>query len=141
VIGPAGKTLEVQIRTREMHDRAERGVAAHFAYKEGTDANDSDWLNRIIDWQSEIFDPNEFMADLKNDLEQEEVFVFTVKKPPIPPMVYSKEMIRRLQEHSLLLQQQKPAPPIVAEPVHGYKEYVQQQKDASKNTAHHLSPK
>jgi GTP pyrophosphokinase len=62
-----------------MHERAERGVAAHFAYKEGTDSNDSDWLNRIIDWQSEISDPGEFMADLKNDLEQEEVFVFTPK--------------------------------------------------------------
>ncbi len=79
VIGPGGRALEVQIRTQEMHERAERGVAAHFAYKEGTDANDSDWLNRIIDWQSEISDPGEFMADLKNDLEQEEVFVFTPK--------------------------------------------------------------
>ena len=79
VIGPGGRALEVQIRTQEMHERAERGVAAHFAYKEGSDLNDSDWLNRIIDWQSEISDPDEFMADLKNDLEQEEVFVFTPK--------------------------------------------------------------
>ena len=79
VIGPGGKPLEVQIRTREMHERAEWGVAAHFAYKEGTDSGDSDWLNRIIDWQSDITDPNEFMADLKSDLEQEEVFVFTPK--------------------------------------------------------------
>ncbi len=79
VIGPGGKPVEVQIRTQEMHDRAERGVAAHFSYKEGTDTTDSDWLNRIIDWQSDIFDPNEFMADLKSDLEQEEVFVFTPK--------------------------------------------------------------
>ena len=79
VIGPGGKPLEVQIRTREMHERAERGVAAHFSYKDGVEAGDSDWLNRIIDLQSDIFDPNEFMADLKNDLEQEEVFVFTPK--------------------------------------------------------------
>ena len=79
VIGPGGKPLEVQIRTKEMHQQAEFGVAAHFAYKHGTDANDMDWLNRIIDWQSEILDPNEFMADLKTDLEQEEVFVFTPK--------------------------------------------------------------
>ena len=79
VIGPGGKPVEVQIRTQEMHERAEWGVAAHFSYKEGTDATDSDWLNRIIDWQSDISDPNEFMADLKSDLEQEEVFVFTPK--------------------------------------------------------------
>lgn len=79
VIGPGGKPLEVQIRTREMHERAEWGVAAHFSYKQGTDSGDSDWLNRIIDWQSDISDPNQFMADLKNDLEQEEVFVFTPK--------------------------------------------------------------
>ena len=79
VIGPGGKPVEVQIRTQEMHERAERGVAAHFSYKEGTDTTDSDWLNRIIDWQSDIFDPNEFMADLKSDLEQEEIFVFTPK--------------------------------------------------------------
>jgi GTP pyrophosphokinase len=79
VIGPGGKPLEVQIRTREMHERAEWGVAAHFAYKEGADSGDADWLNRIIDWQSDMTDPNEFMADLKSDLEQEEVFVFTPK--------------------------------------------------------------
>ena len=79
VIGPGGKPLEVQIRTREMHERAEWGVAAHFSYKQGTEAGDSDWLNRIIDWQADISDPNQFMADLKSDLEQEEVFVFTPK--------------------------------------------------------------
>ena len=79
VIGPGGKPLEVQIRTREMHERAEWGVAAHFAYKAGTDPNDQDWLNRIIDWQSDVNDPNLFMEELKSDLEQEEVFVFTPK--------------------------------------------------------------
>jgi len=79
VIGPGGKPLEVQIRTRDMHERAEWGVAAHFAYKQGTNSGDSDWLNRIIDWQSDITDPNEFMAGLKSDLEQEEIFVFTPK--------------------------------------------------------------
>ncbi|MBM3717757.1 MAG: bifunctional (p)ppGpp synthetase/guanosine-3',5'-bis(diphosphate) 3'-pyrophosphohydrolase [Actinobacteria bacterium] len=79
VIGPGGKPLEVQIRTHEMHERAERGVAAHFAYKEGTDPGDEDWLNRIIDWQAEVDDPNLFMEELKSDLDQEEVFVFTPK--------------------------------------------------------------
>lgn len=80
VIGPEGKPLEVQIRTREMHQRAEWGVAAHWAYKDGVNASsDIDWLNRIIDWQAEISDPAAFMESLKTDLEQDEVFVFTPK--------------------------------------------------------------
>ena len=80
VIGPMGKTIEVQIRTREMHQRAEWGVAAHWAYKDGGDkATDIDWLNRIIDWQADVSDPAQFMQSLKTDLQQEEVFVFTPK--------------------------------------------------------------
>lgn len=76
VVGPGGKPVEVQIRTREMHGRAEWGVAAHFAYKEGA-TPDIGWLTRMIDWQQELSDPGEFMANLKIDLEQDEVFVFT----------------------------------------------------------------
>jgi len=79
VIGPGGKALEVQIRTREMHDRAERGVAAHWAYKDSSDVSDIDWLSSIIDWQSEISDPSQFMESLKTDLEQDEIFAFTPK--------------------------------------------------------------
>src|SRR4051794_7773624 len=79
VIGPGGKVVEVQIRTREMHQRAEWGVAAHWAYKDDVPSNDIDWLNRIIDWQAEISDPAAFMENLKTDLEQDEVFVFTPK--------------------------------------------------------------
>ncbi|MFV0309452.1 MAG: RelA/SpoT family protein [Desertimonas sp.] len=79
VIGPSGKPIEVQIRTREMHQRAEWGVAAHWAYKDGSPSNDIDWLNRIIDWQAEVSDPAQFMQSLKTDLEQDEVFVFTPK--------------------------------------------------------------
>ena len=79
VIGPEGRPLEVQIRTKEMHHRAEWGVAAHWAYKDGSDPADIDWLGRIIDWQSETDDPTQFMENLKSDLEQEEVFVFTPK--------------------------------------------------------------
>ncbi len=79
VIGPTGKPIEVQIRTREMHQRAEWGVAAHWAYKDGTSSGDIDWLNRIIDWQAEVSDPAQFMQSLKTDLEQDEVFVFTPK--------------------------------------------------------------
>ena len=78
VVGPAGRVLEVQIRTQEMHNRAEWGVAAHFSYKEGH-SEDVAWLSRIVDWQQEMTDPGEFMANLKIDLEQDEVFVFTPK--------------------------------------------------------------
>ena len=77
VIGPEGKPLEVQIRTREMHQRAEWGVAAHWSYKEGSPSDDIAWLNRMIDWQRETSDPAVFMETLKTDLEQDEVFVFT----------------------------------------------------------------
>ncbi|MTA13702.1 MAG: RelA/SpoT family protein [Actinobacteria bacterium] len=79
VIGPGGKVIEVQIRTREMHQRAEWGVASHWAYKDETASNDIDWLNRIIDWQADVSDPAAFMENLKTDLEQDEVFVFTPK--------------------------------------------------------------
>ncbi len=79
VIGPEGKPLEVQIRTREMHQRAEMGVAAHWGYKQGSPADDIAWLNRIVDWQKEVSDPGHFMENLKTDLEQDEVFVFTPK--------------------------------------------------------------
>ncbi len=79
VMGPQGKPLEVQIRTRDMHGRAEFGVAAHWSYKEGAPTADIAWLNRIVDWQQETSDPAAFMANLKIDLEQDEVFVFTPK--------------------------------------------------------------
>ncbi len=79
VIGPEGKTIEVQIRTREMHHRAEWGVAAHWAYKDGTSSDDIDWLNRIIDWTQDTADPAQFMEGLKSDLELDEIFVFTPK--------------------------------------------------------------
>jgi GTP pyrophosphokinase len=79
VVGPGGRPLEVQIRTREMHQRAEYGIAAHWGYKEGSSAADVAWLHRIVDWQQETSDPAEFMETLKVDLEHDEVFVFTPK--------------------------------------------------------------
>ena len=83
VVGPQGKPLEVQIRTDEMHARAERGVAAHWQYKanekERETGSDYAWLSRIVDWQEETSDPDEFMKNLKIDLEEDEVFVFTPK--------------------------------------------------------------
>jgi GTP pyrophosphokinase len=78
VVGPGGKPLEVQIRTHEMHERAELGVAAHVAYKDETASPaDAAWLSRILDLQAETSDPGEFMAGLKGDFEQDEVYVFT----------------------------------------------------------------
>jgi guanosine-3',5'-bis(diphosphate) 3'-pyrophosphohydrolase len=79
VVGPQGKPIEVQIRTREMHQRAEYGVAAHWNYKESGPVADVGWLRRIVDWQEETDDPAEFMESLKLDLDQDEVFVFTPK--------------------------------------------------------------
>ncbi|MGH9153361.1 MAG: RelA/SpoT family protein [Acidimicrobiales bacterium] len=79
VVAPQGKPLEVQIRTWEMHQRAEYGIAAHWGYKEKASPADIAWLNRIVDWQRETDDPAEFLTNLKLDLEQDEVFVFTPK--------------------------------------------------------------
>jgi GTP diphosphokinase / guanosine-3',5'-bis(diphosphate) 3'-diphosphatase len=81
VIGPDGRVVEVQIRTQSMHAMAEKGIAAHWAYKEGSGVNGNDlpWLSRMNDWQREIDDPALFMETLKTDLEQDEVYVYTPK--------------------------------------------------------------
>jgi GTP pyrophosphokinase len=82
VIGPEGDRIEIQIRTEEMHQLAEYGVAAHWKYKESgrlkeKDAERFTWLRRILDWQEELKDPREFMASLRFDLFEDEVYVFT----------------------------------------------------------------
>ncbi len=87
VIGPEGRPLEIQIRTREMHDMAEFGVAAHWIYKEGKNGAAANatgdeklkWLRTMLDWQQELVDPKDFMENLKVDLFEDEVFVFTPK--------------------------------------------------------------
>jgi len=79
VIGPEGKAIEVQIRSREMHQRAEWGVASHWAYKDGEGTPDIDWLNRLVDSRDDVVDPRDYMRGLKTDLEQDELFVFTPK--------------------------------------------------------------
>jgi guanosine-3',5'-bis(diphosphate) 3'-pyrophosphohydrolase len=83
VIGPEGRPLEIQIRTREMHDMAEFGIAAHWLYRQDPTQADGDgklrWLRRLLDWQQEMSDPKEFMDTLKVDLFEDEVFVFTPK--------------------------------------------------------------
>ena len=86
VIGPEGRAVEIQIRTHEMHQRAEFGVAAHWKYKaraKGEDAgarhDDADmaWLAHITDWQSETEDPGEFLDSLRFEIGAKEVYVFT----------------------------------------------------------------
>ena len=88
VIGPEGLPLEIQIRTREMHETAEYGVAAHWSYKDrlagaapGTPEAETKltWLRSMLEWQQELADPDEFVGNLKGDLDEdaEEVFVFT----------------------------------------------------------------
>jgi len=84
VIGPAGRPLEIQIRSTDMHRTAEYGIAAHWRYKEGGRGNDSfderlAWLRQMLEWQTELKDPREFMEALKIDLFEDEVFVFTPK--------------------------------------------------------------
>jgi GTP diphosphokinase / guanosine-3',5'-bis(diphosphate) 3'-diphosphatase len=79
VVGPGGRPVELQIRTKEMHRRAEFGIAAHWGYKERSQAEDLAWLQRMVDWQQDTSDPTEFMETLKIDLQQDEVFVFTPK--------------------------------------------------------------
>ncbi|MEU7039676.1 RelA/SpoT family protein [Streptomyces varsoviensis] len=99
VIGPSGKPVELQIRTFDMHRRAEYGIAAHWKYKQeavagaskvrtdvpknagkGQDTvNDMAWLRQLLDWQKETEDPGEFLESLRFDLSRNEVFVFTPK--------------------------------------------------------------
>jgi GTP diphosphokinase / guanosine-3',5'-bis(diphosphate) 3'-diphosphatase len=84
VIGPSGSPLEIQIRSEEMHRTAEYGVAAHWRYKEGMKGEDAfderlAWLRQMLEWQTELKDPREFMEALKIDLFEEEVFVFSPK--------------------------------------------------------------
>ena len=80
VIGLEGKPVEVQIRTSEMHHRAEYGIAAHWGYKSKEDhSSEMAWLQRIADVDRQTDDPIEFLEALKLDLEQDEVYVFTPK--------------------------------------------------------------
>jgi guanosine-3',5'-bis(diphosphate) 3'-pyrophosphohydrolase len=84
VIGFKGEPFEIQVRTKEMHRTAEYGIAAHWKYKESRKSStemDSklSWLRQLMEWQSEMKDPREFMETLKIDLFTDEVFVFTPK--------------------------------------------------------------
>ncbi|RKQ87560.1 GTP pyrophosphokinase [Solirubrobacter pauli] len=88
VIGPEGRPLEIQIRTSDMHETAEYGVAAHWRYKENAGAGGSrldatdqklKWLKSLLDWQGDPEDPTEFTDQLRGELIEDEVFVFTPK--------------------------------------------------------------
>jgi len=88
VIGPRGQRMEVQIRTHEMHRVAEEGIAAHWSYKDNGKENGNGsgqqmehfaWLRRLIEFQQNLKDPQEFLSTVKDDLFPEEVFVFTPK--------------------------------------------------------------
>ena len=83
VIGPEGRPLEIQVRTREMQETAELGVAAHWAYKRGTkSAADEEWMawvKQLMDAHEDDADASEFVKSLRTDLFDEEVFVFTPK--------------------------------------------------------------
>lgn len=85
VIGPNGKAVEIQIRTEDMHARAEYGIAAHWKYKLGKKKKsevaspDMLWLKQLHEWQQETSDVNEFLDALRYDLRTPEVFVFTPK--------------------------------------------------------------
>ncbi len=86
VIGPEGRPLEIQIRTGDMHETAEYGVAAHWRYKEGSADTDAKtvatdeklkWLRTLLDWQGQ--DPSDFTDSLRSELVEDEVYVFTPK--------------------------------------------------------------
>ena len=91
VIGPGGRSLEVQIRTYDMHRRAEYGVAAHWRSKENVKAGDDattqtseketqlNWLRQLVDWQRETADPTEFLDSLRYEISGNQVYVFTPK--------------------------------------------------------------
>jgi len=84
VVGPEGKTVEIQIRTEDMHRTAEEGIAAHWRYKEGKAKEDEldkhlIWLRRVLEWQQDTPGSSEFMEYLKIDLFHDEVFVFSPK--------------------------------------------------------------
>ncbi len=82
VVGPDGKTIEAQIRSREMHRRAELGIAAHWRYKEQAKRdvafeNKVAWLRSLMDWRSDVEDVREFIDTLKTDVLEDRVYVFT----------------------------------------------------------------
>jgi GTP pyrophosphokinase len=86
VLGPGGKTVEIQIRTKQMHEDAELGVAAHWKYKEGTSGGARSghedriaWLRKLIAWQEEMADSGEMLDEVRSQVFDDRVYVFTPK--------------------------------------------------------------
>lgn len=87
VLGPGGKTVEIQIRTKQMHEDAELGVAAHWKYKEGAAAGGARsghedriaWLRKLIAWQEEMADSGEMLDEVRSQVFDDRVYVFTPK--------------------------------------------------------------
>ncbi|GAA6137129.1 GTP diphosphokinase [Arenicella sp. 4NH20-0111] len=85
VIGPRGRVVEVQIRTHEMHEYNELGIAAHWRYKEGTHDNDAAvnnkilWLRQLLEWKDEVADANEFVDRVKDEVFEDRIYVFSPK--------------------------------------------------------------
>lgn len=85
VMGPEGKTVEIQIRTREMHEDAELGVAAHWKYKEGTGGKQGgfeekiNWLRKILAWQEDVVEAGNLVEEIRSQVFEDRVYVFTPK--------------------------------------------------------------
>ncbi len=85
ILGPEGKTIEIQIRTKQMHEESELGVAAHWKYKEGSSAARSGydekitWLRKLLDWQEEMSDSGEMLDELRSQVFDDRVYAFTPK--------------------------------------------------------------
>ena len=110
VLGPEGKPVELQIRTDDMHRRAEYGVAAHWKYKEGKgtrlpvkgadDAGELIWVRQLLDWQRETADPGEFLDSLRFEINTNEVYAFTPRGDVISlPAGFDADRLRVRHPH------------------------------------------
>ena len=110
VLGPEGKPVELQIRTDDMHRRAEYGVAAHWKYKEGKgaalpvkgadDAGELIWVRQLLDWQRETADPSEFLDSLRFEINSNEVYAFTpARRRHLTPAGFHADRLRVRDPH------------------------------------------
>ncbi len=105
VVGPSGDPLEIQIRTFEMHKTSEYGIAAHWRYKEGSEKRDAfehklTWLRSLLEWQNDLRDSRAFMENLKLDLFENQVFIFSPKGDVYPLAAASTPLDFAYQVHT-----------------------------------------